>query len=234
MGDIMVSKGTPALIDSKNISKRSEESDQFSIENINRILDSGRQILNELSMAVKSCENIESLGAIGKLFSFVFEKETREYLWTLGGETKRVLYQPAFAAVVQYQSWVLDCIEIFHEMNDSRVNLFRALFQELDSTFSNIYQVLTVFERQIKIVQSLAEKPPFNVVEEVRGTIPKNRVVLYIVSCFFLNILCFPFVGFGIIGLIGVEVSILFGFPSLLQSVTRRKTKNTPMAEVKE
>ena len=221
---------------SKNIMKRIEISNDSSIEETSTILSSGKRIFNELSNAVTSCENIESLGSLAKIFSFAFDRDTRESLWNLGGVTKRILYQPVSTLIVRYQSWVLDCLELFHEMNitnDKRVKLFMSIFQDVRNNVSNLYQTLSMFERQLNIIQSLLDNPPVKLIEEVRGTISQKRVIGYIVACFLLDVLCVPFIGLGIIGLLGVEASILFGYPNLLQSIIHRKSKNTQVEEVK-
>ncbi|MFW9842998.1 MAG: hypothetical protein ACFFEV_00300 [Candidatus Thorarchaeota archaeon] len=237
MGDTKLLTAEKKPRGSKNSIGRLEISEGFLSSDTNLILSSGRRIFDELSNAVKSCESIESLGSLAKLFSFVFDRETRESLWNIGGETKRILYQPISTLVVQYQSWVLDCVELFHEMNitnDNRVEVFMKIFQDIRSNVSNLYQILTIFERQLKIVQSLLDSPPTSFVEDARKTISQKSVLGYIIACIILDIICIPFIGFGIIGLVSVEVSILLGFPSLLQFITRRKQMDTRTVEVKQ
>ena len=219
----------------KNSSNIDELSPKAPTGTAEQILSAGKQLLSDITAAAKSCENIESLGALSKLLSFVFEKEMREELWGIGGATKRLLYQPAFRLALQYQSWVLDCMEMFHTLdmtNDPRVDLFVTLFQkpkaENSTSPSDLYQILTVFERQLRIVQSLIDDPPKSAVEEVKDVISRRRLMgslFYIIASVALNIVVFPFVGPVIIGLIGIEVSVLFGLPSLLQLVTQRRIR---------
>lgn len=77
------------------------------------------------------------------------------------------------------------------------------------------------------ILRSLLQQPPKVVQPKRKRTVVKVKVkkgwsvgkwvftCCYLIGCSVLDIQLFPLLSWGIIGVIGVEVAILFGFPKL-------------------
>jgi hypothetical protein len=205
---------------------------------------SGNRLLSELSAQSDSCKNLDAWAAVGKICSLFFDKEIREDLCSAGGEAKKILHQPATALLIRYQSWVLDCVETLYLLggsDDPRIDLFLEVTRSLDSDGRDIpaklHQVLDIFGRQLRILESLVENPPKQIWAIAGEAISREwslGTVLYVIACVIISLILAPIIGAGIIGLIGIEISVLFGLPVLHQAITGKGVSEENVREVKE
>jgi len=146
--------------------------------------------------------------------------------------TKLNLPKPIQDVYINYVRWNRSCDDLFRKCrwkSDDRVKDFGKLRRDFGEKISKRNPDLKFLEAlitdQVAILKSLLNEPP-KTVERAKKTIPKKKgwstrkvigVGTYITACIILDSILFLMIGWGIIGLVGVEAAFLFGFPKLIE-----------------
>jgi hypothetical protein len=170
---------------------------------------------------------------MAKLLSyFVFTPEDRRTAWDVGGLVKSQLPNPLLIFIQNYHRWIMEVYTLFANTQwneDTRVKQFYALHpkSELSKPVNTSYiQELKIgFSHQINLIRSLLEFPPQSVflpelqVNRIRVTF----IIAYVLLCSIFDLLVLSYFGPLIWGIVGIEVSMLLGFPSLRKFVAGSK-----------
>ena len=195
-------------------------------------------LLAEGDSIVKSVESSSFMISLAKAVApYAFEEEELEDLESLI-ETLD-LPSPVHQVYVRYTKWNRGCESFFTDFGLDKsfqfkdfVRLRKEISREISKKSPYQRAILLKIKEQMSILDSLykldLEKPSEDakkpeVVNEHRPPRRKKWLLIlsYVLGCVLFDIILFPMITVYIIGLIAVEVTILFGIPKLLEWLTQ-------------